>query len=252
MYTIQVHKRINQFMLIFSLTGLWQRDDSTAFCKWFSKIFYLVLFGCYPVLMLLSVFKNEDMLGAILTGVLSIIIIVQNVRLNYILWHKDEILSLIQKMCVHLFRDFDYFVEINNKIESFIKYVSYFVVIIFAWIISWLVIFAMDRHLPTNLYCPWDCKTSAIGFWTAFFLDSFEIMVSFMCFLFNTIIWYLMMSCAMKFRIFGNGFRTLNLWSNKQNVLLNDLVLIIKDHHNLQRYKNDFNTNNKNLLCIFV
>lgn len=230
MYIIEVHKQISQILSIFYFIGLWQKDDCSVLYKCAMKIWYTVLFGCYPLLLFIGVFTKDNVIESILVAVLAILILLQNIRLHYILWKKQDILEVIEKLSTHSIQSDKEFEHIYNKIENFAKYVSRFVIIIFIWIVSSFLTFAIERKLMTNFYCPWNWKENSIVFWLAFSFDACEIMISFVCFLFNTIIWFLMMSCAIKFQVLGNELRHSDLIEYKEQIKL------IGHHRKLQEY----------------
>lgn len=249
MYTIKVHKRIEQMMSFFYFIRFWNDDNRSNFCKRVLNITYLSVYGFTPVLLFAGAFKNYDEIEPIFSIVLSLVTFVGAIKMYYFLWNKDQILAFIREMGTHSISDKKEFDQVNNKIENLMKFGSCFVSMILCAAIGMITIalpiFSNKKHLPTNFYIPLNWKENEFVYWMSFGFVSYQILFSVVCASFNVIIWYMMVSCAVKYQILGNEFRNLGTLNEakttkdkKQNLFPNELIALIKNHRNLQQYKN--------------
>lgn len=250
MYTIKVHKRIEQIISVFYFMGLWHDDRENNFRKWVFRIYHIVIYGYFPVSLIAEAFTSDNESEAIYLGVVSIVAFVLAVRLYYFLLKKDEILELVHKMCTHSVTDNEQFHKVSNKIRVFIKIITYFGIMVVCSVSIQTVIalpmFSNEKVLPYNIYFFLDWRKSQLAYWIAFVFVMYESMISIVCVLFNIIIWYLMVSCVTEYQILGSEFRNIgtkitlteNILSvvQKQELFLEELTSLIKRHQNLQVY----------------
>lgn len=242
MYKIEVHKRIHQAIVLFHFVGLLESDNDSVFRK--RSNIHLVLYLFFVVSVALGVYKSNDKFEIIYLAVMWIGSIVQTVRLSYILWKEEKILNFIHQMGVYSIKDYEQFYRTNNRIEAFIKFISSFQLMTFCATIVLLTTPLYGRSLPLNIYVPLDWQVNAMVYWMAYLFVVYSIMLSVVCAVLNTIVWYLMLSCAIKYQILGNDFKNVDLINDeekmldkrkreKQNFLLKELIVLITKHRNL-------------------
>lgn len=247
MFKIEGHKQIDRIISVFYFIGLWH-GNRNVFCNWASKIWHIVVYVYYPIALLLGGLISDNETERVFLGVVGIVTVVLSVRFYYIIWKKDEIVGFIREIGTFSMTDNGEFNEVNNNIKGFMKFVSYLEFVLLCAVIGLsivsLPIFSNEKHLPFNIYFPLDWKQSEVVYWIAYIFVMYEVVLSWMCTLFNVIVWYLMMSCATKYKLLGNKFRkmgfdgrTLISVSGKQDLFLEELIELIKDHQNLQKYK---------------
>lgn len=245
-YNIKVPPRIEQIIYLFYLIGLWQDDNRTNFRKWVWKIFHLAVYVYYPVSLAVGALTNDNENARMFLVVLSIVTFVLAVRLYYILWKKDQIIKFIIEMGAHSIEDNEQFCFVNNKIRVFIKFVTYLQFMLVSSVIAMTIItspiFSNEKMLPMNIYFPLDWKNNELFYWIAFLFVNYEMMISLVSALLNTIVWYLLMSFGIKYQTLGNQFKNLGSETERKGILVREnqelfnlkLVELIKNHHGLQ------------------
>lgn len=245
MYNIEVPKRIHQIVSLFYFIGLWQAENVSDFRKWITKILFLVVFVYYPVSLAAGAFTNDNENEKMFLVGLSITIFVLAVRLYYILWKKDEILGFIRKLGAHSIRDLDQFKQIKNKIRILINCVTalelMLVFAVSAMTIITLPIFSNEKKLPLDIYFPLDWKHNEFYYWIGFLFVDYEMVSAIVTSLLNAIVWYLMMSCAIKYQTLSTDFKYFGHVSSgkigeSKHLFHADLIILIKNHLDLQEY----------------
>lgn len=245
MYTIKVHNRVDQVISVFHFIGLWSNDNWTDFRKFSLRMWYLCSHVCLPMSLAAGAITSENWIETIFFGVISISALIQTFRLYFFLWKQDEIVVFTHIISSHSIKDLKEFCRVNNKIENFMKFASYYHCMIFCGAITVIVlalpIISHKKQLPMNMTFPFDWKQSEIIYWIAFGFVAYEVMFSVLCAVFNTFIWYLMMSCATKYEILGNEFRNLGVDGRltalkKEKFSADKLILVVKGHKALQQY----------------
>ncbi len=262
MSNIEVPHRFNQIISLFHFIRFWRCDSISNFNSTISKIVHLIVYVYYPVSLMVGAFTNDNETEQMFLVVLSIVTFVLAIRLYYILWRKDEIIGFINELGTHSIADDELFHRINNKIIIFIKLVSFMeVMLLFAVIAMTIItspIVSNDKMLPMNIYFPLDWRHNELFYWIAFTFVVYEMMISMSSSLLNPIIWYLMMSCAIKYQVLGYELKNLgfngdgggkalsrNVTSVSEGVTSDQikvsfqmkLILFIKNHRYLQEYE---------------
>lgn len=186
---------------------------------------------------------SENWIENVFLGVISISALIQTFRLYYFLWKQDEIIELTRCITNYSMNDLKEFKRVNKKIDVFMKFASYYHLMIFcgaiAVITEALPIFSSEKHLPLNMTLPFDWERSEIIYWITFAFVAYEVIFSVLCAVFNTFIWHLMMSCATHYEILGNEFRNLGAACRatilKKEITADELIILIRKHLALQR-----------------
>lgn len=246
MYTLKVPTRINQIFSVFYFIGMWSVNQ-TNFRKWFLKTLYLIVYTYYPASIIAGACTNDNEPELMFLVALSVTISVVLVKFYYILWKQDQIHEFIQELGTHLIADINEFNQVNKEITIFIKLATYMCSMtlysgIAAAVIA-LPIFTKERVLPVNLYFPVDWKHNDLFYCMAFVVVTYFMMITVVISLLNVIVWYLMMSCGIKYRLLEKEFKNLGFvrgnTTSKESIIQNaELIDIIKMHQNLQEYKN--------------
>lgn len=232
MHLIKVHKIVDQVISVFRIMGLWCDDHDCSHL-------------CLPISLAAGAITSVNWTETIFLGVISISTLIQTVRLYYFQWKENEIYRFTHSITAHSIKDPKEFNSVNEKIGVFMKIASIYHSAIFCSGITInilaLPIISNERHLPMNIDLPFDVKKSEIIYWIAFVFVAFEIMCSVLFTVFNTFIWYLMMSCATKYEILGNEFRNLGVVARvtilkKGKISAADLIALIRKHQALKQY----------------
>lgn len=257
MHTITVPRRINQIISLFYFIRLWRCDAVSDFSIMISRIVHLIVYIYYPVSLMTGAFTNDNESEEMFLVVLSIVTFVLAIRLYYILWRKDEIIGFIRKLGAHSITDSEQFDRVNHKITMFIKFITLMELTLLGAVIAMTIItspiISAEKQLPMNIYFPADWKHNEIVYWIAFTFVIYEMIISMSSSLLNPVIWYLMMSCAIKYQTLGHEFQNLGFNTGEKSLtekitsvdengdlFHTKLILLIKNHYDLQKYETIF------------
>lgn len=233
MYCVTVPRRIIHILTVFQYFGLWNVDKTC----WTTtvKLFLLFFYAAFPMSILVGAIGNNDVDESIYLTDAGITISVQVVRMFYIIYKKNEILSFIQQVgCSHI-ENRDEFNRVNVKVQRLMKFALGFILIMLIVFVLALVYYANadGRKLLFNIALPWDWKNSKIGYWTAYSYFTVEVMCSAVIVSLNIIIWYLMLNYSIKFELLGNQLMRLD--TTTPNSYLKNLLAAIKTHLNIRQ-----------------
>lgn len=181
-------------------------------------------------------------------AVLSIVAFVLEIRMYMFLWRKNDILGFIRRMGVHSIRDDEQFHQVNDKIKFFMKFVSSFEIMLLCAVSTMAIIalpfFTDEKRLPLGYFFPFNWQANAFLYIVAYIYVTYGLMLTTLCTLFNSLIWYMMMSCGVQYQVLGNEFRNIGFDDDeteeivsiheKQDRFLLELILLIKKHKQLQ------------------
>ncbi len=253
MHTVEVHTRIEKIISLFYFIGFWHDENRSKLLNWILRSWHLVVYGYYPFSLVAGALICDSDTERIFLGVMSIVAGLAAVRLYYFVLNKDKILKIIRELGVHTIKDSeDEFHRINEIVNVFIKFASYYVAISLSAIVSLIIIalpiFSTVNRLPFNIFIPLDWRSNELYYWIAYAFVSYEALMSVVCTLFNVIIWYLMLAFVLEYDVLGNDFRNMGWTSEattktlctnvrvgrKSNVFGRELILLIERHRNLQ------------------
>lgn len=252
MYNIKLPERINQIISVFHFLGLWQGNDKTIFRKKISRILNVVVYAYYPISLAAGSYFSDNETEQLFLGNLSIAQFVLTAKLYFFLLKNEQIIEFIRKLGAHSTKDSGLFNKVNNKIRVFVKFgtllASMLLYVIIALTITSLPIFSKEKKLPVNLYFPVNWKENELFYWMAFAFVDYLFITSVVIALMNMIIWYIMMSCAIKYEIMCNEFRNIGFVNTtttaakeqivsrqkiQQNLFCAELISLIKYHQDL-------------------
>ncbi len=138
--------------------------------------------------------------------VVSLIIVVLAYKMWIILWETNEFSFFIHQIGLHFTSDRKEFIHIENKLNVWMKFVRYFLLLLLITAISGAVLFPITNanHLLFNIAFPLDWKNSEIAFWVASAFLGGGFLCGFVCDILTKLIWYSMLSISFKYKILGN------------------------------------------------
>ncbi len=213
MYRIEIPSTIHHLFGIFYRLGMWTHSDTTTFRDFCRKIFYLLYIVSFALSIALGALKTENTDECVFLTVVSVIILVQTYRMWIILWHKNEILLLIDQIGKHCTNDRGEFIRINKKLNVMMKFVRYFLI---AFSISYLFGFVLypitsDNRLILDIAFPLDWNSSNIGFWMASGFVGVGAFLAIVCAIITKVIWYLMLSISFEYKLLGNQLKHMGM-----------------------------------------
>lgn len=227
MHRIEVNNIINKIIAVFRIFGLW--DDDHRITK--RKLFSLILMANFVTSVILGAFESDvdQFVFLIAAGCTHA---VQFIKLVHIIWKKNQIFEFIHKSGAHIVQDYEKFTQINNKINKFTKPAACILLVIFLTCIVVLICYGIlgGKDLPAKIAFPMDWKNSEIGYWCAFTFFVVALVYSMVIFLFNVIIWYVMLSFSIEYQLLGDNLRRLGV----HNCYVKYLITVIENHRNLR------------------
>lgn len=242
MYKIDVHTRVQQSVALFNYIGLLGSDDETAFRK-YGRNMHLVVYIYFIVSVAMGAYRSNDKEESLFLSACVVTCVVNTIRLLYILYKKKKMLEIIHEMGTYSINDQEQYKQTNKKINVFMKFGSTYMLSCFCAVIVLLALPFFNGRLPLNVYFTLASKNNALVYWIIYTFILYGLVLSVLCVLFHTIIWYLMMSCAAKYQILGNDFKNVDLKTTmdtrkfeNQLFFLQNLIALIKNHRILRQY----------------
>ena len=211
MHSIQIHKVIGLLISVFYLIGAWHRGDKPTLKEMRMKLFYSIYYFLLLVASVGGIIKNEKKNDSIFLVELSMGVLIMWINLLLAIWKQNEILNLLNRVCVFSIRNDDDCLTYNAKLKGLIKFAFVFLIALafasFACVFPPLV--RSEKILFIKMVFPLDYKNSEIGFWiaTAFLFFEFILTVTFS--IFTVLIWYLLLVCAVRYEVLGSDMKNM-------------------------------------------
>ncbi len=105
--------------------------------------------------------------------------------------------------------DRDELIRMNKKLNAFIKFVHYFLLVTTIGSFFALVSFPIvnEKHLILNIAFPLDRNNSSIAFWLALIFIGGGFFCCILCVIFTMMTWYLMFCISCEYKLLGNQLR---------------------------------------------
>ncbi|XP_037032908.1 odorant receptor 94b-like [Bradysia coprophila] len=247
MYRIEVHSNVQLIVSLLYKFGLWQRDrTATAKERLFKWIYSL---GFFSVFISFSVGACKS--GSIEVGIFlaqsGLAAFVLRVKLNFLIWKGAEILHLLNAVCIYTTTDHKSFTMVTDKMKNFTTFITVLITVscftcFHAVIISPFL--AGEKALFFDIAFPLDHKNDEFAFWIAYvYLTLFAMVPAMNGMIFNVLMWYLLYSYALRYKLFehqvaniGNCALKQNLSSTEKNRFYSeDLTAAIRTHANSRK-----------------
>ncbi|XP_037032708.1 odorant receptor 94b-like [Bradysia coprophila] len=228
MYSIGIDKVISAIINFFYFIGLWHRGATATARERRTKLLYYICNSLFLVSLVAGAITNEEVGKKIFLAEASIVVIVLNVKLGLLIWKQNRIVNLLNRVCnftVRCDEDLEFF---NRTKGEFIKFIISFIVMetIACFEVTLIPLVRSEKNLVIEIGFPWDYKSSEIAFWTAtIFLLPATVVTSIASFL-SMIIWYLLLSCSLRYDILGSEMKRMGQKSEP-------MKLSEKQKHNL-------------------
>lgn len=259
MYSIKIHKRINQITTLFYRYGLRNSGQEVTVRETRFKLFYSFYFMMFPISLITGAFSSENRDEFVFLVEAAIMTTVSFVKLLYIIWKKKQILGLLNRICVYSFENSEKFNPIKDKLKNFIKFVTILLSFIYLCVVCGVLVvpfIGADKKLFFNIGFPIDYNNSDVAYCIAFTFFTTEGFLTSIIFLFSVLMWYLMFNCALRYEVLGNQIENMGVFrtveeasckvrirdNEKQNSFRRDFKAAIESHKHLIEYeffKND-------------
>ncbi|XP_037027832.1 odorant receptor 94a-like [Bradysia coprophila] len=208
MYSTEIHKGITLLISLFYFIGIWHRGDRPTARELKTKIFYSIYHPLFIISIVVGGASGTKSIDAIIfLAETSLAVAVLTIKFWLLIWKQNEIRVLLNRVCEFTIRNDDDYVTYNAKLKGFIKFVMIFLVavIVNAVLVSLGVpIITSENSLFLEIGFPLDWKNSeaALGIATIFILS--ELILSAIAINFSVIIWYLLLTCSLRYDVMGS------------------------------------------------
>ncbi|XP_037040974.1 odorant receptor 30a-like [Bradysia coprophila] len=264
MFTIQVDKTIQLIIKIFYRLGIWQTDEESNYRKIGKKLFYSFLGTFFPIFFAANAFLCDDRIESVFSVQISITATIAYVKILYILFEKQEILTFVcDPIVVHSIENREEYDETVKKINKFMNFVRMYCLATFVTVpvvvLIKLPIFSTDKGLPLFISFSWN--RSEIVYWLAYLFLSLSCFLYAVMNLITVLIWYMMLNYSIDYELLGNKFRKLGVVKKtiakrakkqkqfrltQRSGFVQDLIVLVKTHRNLaktiERFRSFFST----------
>lgn len=246
MYFIEIPKEINYMMSLFYYVGLWHCGDKATVSETRIKFFFCFYYLLFPISLVAGAIASDNQDEKIFLAEATIASVVLYVKITYVIWKKGRVLDMINHIGVYSMQNYEEFTLVKNKTKRFMKFLTFFFVITSA--AGYVALFAptlgKEKILLFNIGFPLDWKNSETAYWIAITFIFTQINIAYIGILFSILIWYLMINCALRYKLVGRKIVNMgeiseaNEITNKRkitdeernNVFLRDLILAIDFH----------------------
>lgn len=222
MYRVEVHSKVELIISLFYKLGLWQRNRAATTKEMLLKWSYSIGFFSTIISFSVGACNSDNVEDGIFLAQSAIAAIVLLVKLNFVIWRSAKILDLLREVCVYTTDDRKSFTLVSDQLKRFTTFTTTVV-----WISSFTCIYAViispfignRRALFFDIAFPLDHKNDEMGFWIAFtYLILFALIPSVTAMAFNVLMWYLLFSCALRYKVLERRIANIGHKSLEQNI----------------------------------
>ncbi|XP_037037050.1 odorant receptor 94b-like [Bradysia coprophila] len=246
MHSTRIHKVINQIISFVRFIGLGHGEDRHTLTQLRLKSIYCIYYLLFPISFLIGAITKETVDESIFLAEIFLVGTVMTIKIWMILWKQQQLMRLLNRICVFSIRNDEEFSFFNVKVERFIKFVIVFAC---ATIVGGLgaatfPFIANKKVLILNIAFPLDYKHSRIGFALAYIFFVTEMVLSFLGMAFSVIVWYLLLHCSLRYKILGMKIRNMGratggdsnvkILGKEQQIFQQELVASIESYLHLR------------------
>lgn len=247
MHSIEIHELIGQIITVLYRIGYWHRGDVATVREQLIKWFYCIYYYLFAISLLIGAVNCDDKDERIVLLEMLIAVAVASFKFSFFIWKRDQILELLNQICIFTSQNHDDIVLVNAKLQKFMKFARVFLISSFIGIFSAFAIVPFvgnEKTLFFNIEFPLDWRNNEMSFWIADAYLLTYLGFTMISLLFPVIIWYLMLSCSLRYKVLGNSFVRMGTTVNKrkisdkekQNNFLVDLTASIDGHLRTREY----------------
>ncbi|XP_037039807.1 odorant receptor 94b-like [Bradysia coprophila] len=238
MHFTQIHDVISLMKSTFHFFGVWHSGDKATVKEMRIKLFYCIYHSLFPLSVFIGAINSGKPDNSIFLADISIGAAVLTVKLWILVWKQNEILNLLDGVCVFSIRSDDDHNRFNDKLKGFMKFV--FVCAIIACVAGSLgsVILSLigsKKTLFLEIGYPLDYENSGRAFWTATIFLVTEVLLSLVVVIFTMIIWYFLFICSLRYEVLGSELKDMGRTSKKGDANMTKRQAHIRFFGDLQR-----------------
>lgn len=233
MFEVKVDKTLCIVVALLYEFGVWRKDEE-PYRRWiFRRTLFILQYISFLIYILTLAFRSDDDDEKLFLINVAIGIFVVIVKMFYLLFKKDEILTFFEDPIVaHCITNNDDAIEVNDKIKVFGKlsqvYLSVILLATIAVTFSPLPIFSGQKMLPFFVRFDSESEFDTILYYVSYVFVSFGAFASFVFNWMTLFIWYIMFNYSIEYKLVGNRFQRLGGPTYER-----DLIDLILSHKNL-------------------
>jgi len=212
MNSIQIHKVIGLIISFFYRIGFWHHGDKPTVKEIRLKIFYAIYHLLFFLSLLVGAIINKERDQSIFLLEIAIGVAIVGFNLWLLLTKQNEILNLLNRVCVFSIRHDDDYSRFNDRVSGFMKFVLVFLTTLSVTGFSASIVMTLigdEKTLFVEIAFPLDYKNNEIALWIATIFLFTGILLTIFIVIFFVIIWYLLLICALRYEILGSELKTM-------------------------------------------
>lgn len=238
MLQVEVDRTVCYLFAVFYQLGIWSRHEESYRRGLIRRTLYVFHYFSFFIFIATRAIQSDNDDEKLILMEVAIGVVILMVKLYYLLWKTDEILTFFEDPIVtHCMTTNDDYGEVQDKVKKIGKYFrAYITILIFTAIVVILLalpIFTGEKTLPIFMRFDSDSESfyDTILYCMSFFFISTGIITSVIYNGFMLFIWYVMYNYSIEYKVLGNRFKALGGSTYEQ-----ELVDLIRSHKNLSRY----------------
>lgn len=198
-------------------TGIWREGNASNLLEKCRKYFFLGYCIIFQIFNDLSAYISDDVNETIFLTEIGVFYSVITFKQVYLLWKKDEIMSLLNDpITTHSTEYRDTSNYVNGKLKKFLRFLH-----IYLWMLgitstfigmSCFPIFTNERKLPYFISYSFEWTESEIVYWIMYGFVTLAIVYGYLFNLVTIFIWYLMFNYSLAYEVLGNQLRNLGVY----------------------------------------
>lgn len=127
MHSIQIDPVIGRIISFFYRIGFWHRGDEATAGEQIKKWFYFIYFFLYLISLVVRAIESDENVQSIFLVEVAIAVAVLLVKLWALIWKQQQIIELLNRICIFTVSENADFMFVNEKLIEFSKYSKIFI-----------------------------------------------------------------------------------------------------------------------------
>ena len=187
--------------------GFWHRGDEPTTKELVFKYGYCIYLFAFIISVMVGAITSESKDESIFLTEVVILSTVLLDRLWTLVWRQNEILELLNRICIFSIRCDDDVKFVNEKSNRFSRFASALIICLTVancCEVTVLPFIGSEKTLFLKIGFPLDWRNNEIAYWIANFFILTEIMFTIVPVLYAMTVWYLMLICSLRYVVLGN------------------------------------------------
>lgn len=231
MFQAEVDKTLCFVVMVLHQIGFWHTDEQSYRREMLRRTVF-IFNTLFLIFIIMWSFQSDDNEKLFLMEV-AVSVAVALVKLFYMLWRKDEILTFFEDPIVtHCITNRNELAEVNDKIKKIGKFFQFYFLMMFVSmslvIIAPLPMFSGQKMLPLFIRFDSESDYETVIYWLLFVFMSLGVILSMITSYLMLFVWYIMHNYSIEYKLLGNRFKRLGGSTYQQ-----EFADLIDSHKNL-------------------